>query len=542
MIKMARFSKTRITLLLIFALIGSNVLGMLRNHFFAERVPTSVLASYYAAFRIPDLLFNLIVLGVLSSIFIPVFMGHLAKKDKEGAFRFANNLINYTIIFLGIASLILFFLMPYLTNFIAPGFSVEAKNLTTHLAQIMLFSPILFGLSSIAGGILNSFKKFTAYALAPLFYNLGIIFGTIYLTPQFGVYGIAYGVLIGAFLHFSVQVPGILKLGYRYKPVLDSKDSSLKEIARLAPPRIGGLLANQANFFILTIIGSIIGGGSIAYLNLANDIQTFVSVVFGISFATAIFPVLTEKASLEKTDDFIREFSISFRQILFFAIPASLGLILLRGQITRLILGYGFFKIIDTKLTAAVLGAFALSLFAQSTIPLLVRGFYALKDTKTPFYAAFAAVLVNIFGSLTLPRLFSQYVIDPEKNITFAVVGLAVAFTIASFINMIILFVALHRRLGSLRDTEIAGSLTKILIASGIMGAAIQGLKYLVSPIINPKHPVLGFATQTLIVVFAGAGIYFLIAYLFRCDEMKGFKKIFQRPNGLVRESKELER
>jgi len=141
-----------------------------------------------------------------------------------------------------------------------------------------------------------------------------------------------------------------------------------------------------------------------------------------------------------------------------------------------------------------------------------------------------------------LPRLFSQYVIDPEKNITFAVVGLAVAFTIASFINMIILFVALHRRLGDLKDTSIVNSLTKILIASGIMGAAIQGLKYLVSPIINPKHPVLGFATQTLIVVFAGAGIYFLIAYLFRCDEMKGFKKIFQRPNGLVRESKELER
>lgn len=517
------------------------MLGMLRNHFFAERIPTSVLASYYAAFRIPDLLFNLVVLGVLSSIFIPVFMDHLAKKDKEGAFRFANNLINHAVIFLGIASVVLFFLMPYLTNFIAPGFSVEAKDLTTRLAQIMLFSPILFGLSSIAGGILNSFKKFTAYALAPLFYNLGIIFGAIYLTPKFGVYGIAYGVLIGAFLHFAIQLPNVLKLGYRYKPVLDSKDPSLREIARLAPPRIGGLLANQANFLILTIIGSIIGGGSIAYLNLANDIQTFVSVVFGISFATAIFPVLTEKASLEKTDDFIKEFSISFRQILFFAIPSSLGLILLRGQVTRLILGYGFFKIIDTKLTAAVLGAFALSLFAQATIPLLVRGFYALKDTKTPFYAAFVAVLVNIFGSLTLPRIFSQYVIDPEKNITFAVVGLAVAFTIASFVNMIILFVALHRRLGNLRDTEIAGSLTKILIASGIMGAAVQGLKYLVSPIINPKHPVLGFTTQVLIVVFAGAGVYFLVTYIFRCDEIKGFKTIFRRHGSLINNAEELE-
>lgn len=538
---MAKFSKSKATLLLIAASIGSNVLGMLRNHFFAERIPTSVLAPYFAAFRIPDLIFNLVVLGVLSSIFIPVFMDHLAHKDKEGAFGFTNNLINFTIISLSAASLILFFLMPYFTNLIAPGFSQASKELTTKLAQIMLLSPIIFGLSSIAGGILNSFKKFFAYALAPLFYNLGIIFGTIFLTPRFGVYGLAYGVLLGAFLHFLIQLPSVVKLGYRWKPVLSLRDKSIREVLRLAPPRIGGLLANQANFFILTIIGSIIGGGSIAYLNLANDMQTFVSVVFGISFATIVFPILTEKASLEKTDDFIREFSTSFRQILFFVIPASIGLILLRGQITRLILGYGFFKIIDTKLTAAVLGAFALSLFAQATIPLLVRAFYALKDTKTPFYAASFSVLVNILGSLTLPKFFSQYAIDPERGITFAVVGLAASFTIASFVNMLILLFALHKRMGNLDDLKIVNSLSKIVVSSALMALTVQYLKYAVSPIINPRHPVFGFTVQTLTVVFAGAGVYFLITYLFKCDEIKGFKNIFKKPTSLAVNSKELE-
>lgn len=538
---MTKFSKTKATLILITASIGSNVLGMVRNHFFASRIPSATLGSYYAAFRIPDLLFNLVVLGVLSSVFIPVFMDHIAKDDKKSAWDFTNHLINLTIISLAVLSAVLFFLMPYLTSLITPGFSEASKDLTAKLAQIMLLSPIIFGLSSIAGGILNSFKKFTAYALAPLFYNAGIIFGTVYLTPYFGVYGLAYGVLLGAALHFLIQVPSILKLGYRYRPILDLKDKSLREVLRLAPPRIGGLLANQANLFILTIVGSIIGGGSIAYLNLANDTQTFVSVVFGISFATAIFPLLTEKASLGKTEDFIKEFSLSFRQILFFTIPASIGLILLRGQITRLILGYGFFKIIDTKLTAAVLGALALSLFAQATTPLLVRAFYALKDTKTPFYAAFFSVLVNLAGALTLPHFFSQYAIDPERNITFAVVGLALSFTIASFFNMIYLLGALHKRLESLHDGEIINSLSKVVVATFFMALSVQGLKYFISPVIDPLHPVIGFTTQTLTVIVLGAGVYFFFAWLFKCEEMKGIKTILRRPTSLVNNSKELE-
>ena len=538
---MTKFSKTRATLILIIASVGSNILGMIRNHFFAEKIPTSVLASYYAAFRIPDLLFNLVVLGVLSSIFIPVFMDHLTNKDKKSAWQFTNYLVNLTIISLSVVSAVLFFLMPYLVNLITPGFSEASKNLTTQLAQIMLLSPILFGLSSIAGSILNSFKKFFVYALAPIFYNLGIIFGTIFLTPYFGVFGLAYGVLIGAALHFLIQLPQVLKLGFRYKPIISLKDRSIRQILRLAPPRIGGLLANQANLFIATIIGSIIGGGSIAYLNLANDMQTFVSVVFGISFATAVFPILTEKASLGRTEDFIKEFSISFRQILFFTVPASIGLILLRGQITRLILGYGFFKIIDTKLTAAVLGAFALSLFAQATIPLLVRAFYGLKDTKTPFYAASFSVLVNLFGSLTLPKFFSQYAIDPERNITFAVVGLAVSFTIASFVNMVYLLFALHKRLETLQDKEIVGSLSKVIVASAIMAVGVQYLKYLISPVIDPKHPVLGFTAQVLVVVFLGAVIYFLVTHLLGSDEIKGLKNILKRPYSIIFNSKKLD-
>lgn len=528
-IKMTKnFSVNRATLILIMASVGSNVLGMVRNHFFAEKMPSSLLATYYSAFRIPDLLFNIVVLGVLSSVFISFFMDHLNIGKKE-AFKFANNVINFTILVLSSISIILFILMPQLTEIISPGFSFEDKKLTTDLARIMLLSPIIFGLSSIIGGILNSFKKFFAYALAPIFYNLGIIFGTIFLTPKFGIFGIAYGVIIGAFFHLLVQIPSVIKSGYRYKPFLNFNDKSLKDILKLSPPRIGGLVANQTNFFIITIIGSIIGGGSIAYLNLANDIQTFVTVVFGLSFATAVFPLLTENASLNRTEDFIKGFSKTFRQILFFSIPAALGIILLRGQIVRLIYGYGFFKIIDTKLTAAVLGVLALSLFAQASIPLLVRAFYALKDTKTPFYAAFFAVIVNIFGSLTLPKFFSQYVIDAERGITFAVVGLALSFTISSFINMLILLFSLHKRLGGLDDSKIINSLSKIIISSALMAGIIQYLKYAVSPIIDPQHPVLGFSIQTLTVVFAGALSYFFVCYIFRCEEIFGLRKIFDK-------------
>lgn len=526
---MQKFSRAKATIILIIASVGSNILGMVRNHFFATNVPSNELASYYAAFRIPDLIYNLVVLGILSSIFIPVFMSEIKDGDKKSAFRFANNIINFTILFVSAVSIALFFIMPYLTELIVPGFSQGAKLMTTQLSRIMLISPLIFGLSSIAGGILNAFKKFTAYALAPMFYNLGIIFGTLYLTKDYGVFGIAFGVILGALLHLLVQLPSIIKTGYDYRPILDFKDKALREIFRLAPPRIGGLIATQANFLILTILGSIIGGGSIAYLNLANDTQTFVSVVFGISFATVVFPLLTEKASLEKTEEFTWEFSKSFRQILYFVIPASIGLILLRGQVTRLILGYGYFKIVDTKLTAAVLGAFAISLFAQATIPLLVRAFYALKDTKTPFYAALVSVFVNLAGSLTLPKYFSQFVILSEKDVTFAVVGLAVSFTVASIVNMFILLFALHYRLGHLEDKKIIVDLVKIIFASTIMALAVQGLKYGVSPIIDPTHPVVGFALQTLVVITGGAVVYFLITYLIKCDGIKGVRDLVKR-------------
>ncbi|PIR67289.1 murein biosynthesis integral membrane protein MurJ [bacterium CG06_land_8_20_14_3_00_33_50] len=537
---MKEFSKNRATLILMIAAIGSNVLGLGKDIVFNLHFKSDLLKIYFSAFRFPDLIYNLVVLGVLSSIFITFFIDHLNNKGKEDAFKFANNIINFTIIATSIFSIILFFMVPFLIHGLTPGFSPEEKELTAKLIQIMLLQPILMGLSSVIGGVLNSFKKFVAYALAPIFYNLGIIFGAIFLAPKYGIFGLAYGVLIGAFLHLLIQLVPVLKTGYRYKFVFNATDQSLRQMLKLAPPRIGGLLASQANLFIITIVGSLIGGGSITYLMYANDIQAFVVVVFGLSFATVVFPLLADYASLNKTEEFINELSTSFRQILFFAIPASLGLILLRGQIVRLLLGYGFFKFTDTKLTAAILGVFALSLFAQASILILVRAFYALKDTKTPFYAALSAVLVNIIGSITLPKFFDQYVADPKNGITFAVVGLAAAFTIASFVNMLILLIALHKRLGGLNDGKIINSLSKIIIASAAMAISIQGLKYVISPIINPIHPVLGFTVQTLFVIFAGAGVYFFLAYILGCDEIKGFKNIFKRtPSYLQSDSDE---
>lgn len=525
---MSGFSRTKATLILILASVGSNILGIARNHFFATHIPTSELASYYAAFRIPDLVYNLVVFGLLSSIFIPVFMNE-KQKSEEGAFRFANNMINFTLVFVSIISIFLFFLMPYLTQLVVPGFSHAAKDMTTDLSRLMLISPMIFGLSSIVGGILNSYKKFVAYSLAPLFYNVGIIFGTLFFTKEFGVYGIAFGVLIGASMHFAVQLPSVFKLGYSYKPVLDLKDNALKEIAKMAPPRIGGLIATQANFFILTIVGSIIGKGTITYLNFANDMQTFVSVVFGLSFATIAFPLLAEKASAEENSGFVSEFSKSFRQILYFAVPASIGLILLRAQLTRLILGYGYFKFADTILTSAVLGAFAISLFAQSTLPLLVRAFYALKDTKTPFIASLIAVTFNILGSIFIPQLLSSYVIPNSGGLNFSAVGLALSFSFSTIINMLILLFFLHSRLGDLEDSKTIFSIIKITISSIIMVFAVQGLKYLVSPIIDPRHPVFGFAAQTFIVITGGAIIYFAASYLLKSEEISGLKEILKR-------------
>jgi len=492
------------------ASVTSRLLGLVRDRLLASTFGAGdVLDSYYAAFKIPDLIFNVLVLGALSAAFVPIFIQYLQKKhgDKQEAWHIANSLMNIILVVLVVFGAVFFIFAPQIMDLIAPGFDHAKQEVATKLARIMLFSIIFFGVSNIATGILNSFKRYINFAFAPVMYNLGIIFGILFLVPAYDVYGLAYGVVLGSIMHLLIQLPGLAKVGFRYKRVFNFKHQGVKSIIKLMLPRTLGLAVMQIDQLIAIIIGSTLVAGSVAVYNLANNLQSFPINVFGISLAIAAFPIFSEAFARKDNAKFVVQFSTSLRRTLFLIIPAAILILLLRAQIVRVILGSGAFDWEDTYLTAQVLGFFSLSLFAQSIIPLLARSFYALKDTKTPVKIAIFSVFLNIIGSILLSRVMG-------------VTGLALSLSIASFVNMILLLITLRRRLGYLDDTKIIRSVMKILLISAIMGVIVWIARYVLS---------LGVNMQTFIGIFVqglGAGLvgifsYLIMAVIFRCDEIK---------------------
>ncbi|MBU0597936.1 murein biosynthesis integral membrane protein MurJ [Patescibacteria group bacterium] len=495
------------------ASIVSRLLGLVRDRLLASQFGAGdELDIYYAAFRIPDLVFNVLVLGALSAAFIPVFIQYIQKaKDnpdnKNEVWHLANSLMNILLAGLLIFGAIFFVFAPYIIPLIAPGFGPEKQAITVNMTRIMLVAIIFFGLSNVITGILNSFKRYVNFAFAPVMYNIGIIIGIIALAPIYGLYGLAYGVVLGSFLHLAIQVPGALRLGFRYKPVFDYKHKGVRSIGKLMLPRTFGLAVSQIDQLVSVIIGSTLASGSVAVFTLANNLQSFPISVFGVSMAVASFPFLSEAFAQKNNDLFVQHFSRSFRRILFITIPVSVLILLLRAQIVRVILGTGAFDWDDTYLTAQALGLFTLSLFAQSTIPLLARSFYALKDTKTPVKTGIVSVILNISGALILTRYMG-------------VLGLPLAFTIAGFFNMIILLVLLRKKMGSFDDKKIVFSVGKILLISAMMGIIVIGAKYLLAQGVNMRSFV-GIFIQGFGAGMIGVASYLIFALLFRCDEIR---------------------
>lgn len=502
------------SLILIVTLFFSNLLGVLRDHYLTQKIPTDTLSVYYAAFRIPDLIFNILILGAISAAFIPVFSSLISNKKDEVAWKVANSVINLAIIALIICCIILALVMPYLIPLFVPGFDKEAQNLTIRLARIMLASPVFFGLSYIFGAILNSFKRFMVYSLAPLIYNVTIILGTIFFADNIGIFGVALAVVAGAFLHMLIQIPIAIKLGWRWRLFLDLKNTYVRKIGVLMIPRAIGLGANQILLLVFTGIASVLGGSAIAIYNLADNIQTMPMVVFGTSFAMAIFPTLAESYSQNDNQKFSYYFTKTLRSILFFMVPMVLGVVLLRAQIVRLILGSGHFGWQQTIDTANTLGYFAIALVFTSTIPLFARAFYALHNTKVPMVATVVTVFLSIIaGSLLSP--------------TMGVVGLALAYSIGSFFNAIILYFVLRTKF-HFDEKGILWFLVKIIIASLIMAVALQEIKFIMAIFVD-MHRFWGILTQLLAATIGAALVYILLCWIFNCEEIASIKVVFAR-------------
>ena len=339
--------------------------------------------------------------------------------------------------------------------------------MVVEFARIMFLSPIFLGASAVLGGILVSKRCFWAYSVAPLFYNVGIIFGATVGVQVWGVRGLAWGVAIGAMLHFVAQMISAKKVGFIFifeKSVSFWKDDSVRKVVTLMIPRTLTVAANQINLFVITIFASTLTAGSLAVFNFANNLQSIPLALFGISFATAVFPRLSTLSAKKDNDGFSHTFYRTLRRILFFVVPITVLILILRAQIVRVVLGSGHFDWEDTVLTFGVLGILALSLFAQSLIPLLARSFYSLQNTKTPFFIALFSEGINVLLAVFLIQKFAVY-------------GLAIAFTASAIIQMCLMVFFLRKWVSCPSKEDVVQFIFKLFIASLVAGMGAQGMK-----------------------------------------------------------------
>ncbi len=495
----------------------SRLVGVFRDRVFAHYFGISpVMDAYYEAFKIPDLIYNLLIVGALTAGFIPTFTKLLlSDENRDAAWRLANNIINILAIILVIICGLGIIFTPFLTKIIAPGFDLETREWVNTFTRIMFISPLVLGISMVVGGILQSLRQFVIYSLAPIFYNLGIIVGAVGLTKLFGPAGLAWGVVLGALFHAGVQCVGAYKNGYRWKWILDFKDSSTRLIAKLMVPRTLGLAITQINILVTTVLASFLTKGSVAVYSYASNLQSVPNGVIGVSFALAAFPMLSNAVAKEDPAGFIEHLTKTMRQILFLIIPISVLILILRAQIVRVVLGTGAFDWTATQATFNTLAFFAMGLFAQSLIHLLARAFYALSDTKTPFVIGVISELVSIIAALLLMR-------------PLGVAGLALAFSIGNILHALMLAIGLRSVTGSLEESKLFSILYKITIASIVMALAAQYLKNILGTLFDLSHfwEVLlqgGIAATIGLLVYGG------VCYVLKVEEIielgKSFKK-----------------
>lgn len=494
------------------ASILSRGLGLLRDNLLVKYITTAQLDIYTAAFKIPDLIFNVVVLGALSASFIPIFIEVRQKHQLSGAFAMANSILNILLLLVTIGMMIGFVIAPEIAQVFMRRYP-EKQTLTVTLLRIMLCSIWFFTISNVMAGMLNALRRFVAYALAPMLYNLGIIFGVIVLYPKFGLVGLAYGVVSGAALHCLIQVVAAWRIGWRYRFISNLRDFGVQKIFQLMPPRALALSMMQLSSFIMAIFVAGFAEGSLTNWTYADNLQNVPINVIGVSLALSAFPVFSQAFVENDLAKFKTVFSKNIRRILFLIIPVSIVLLLLRAQLVRLLfasLGSTLFSWQDTITTAQILGIFSLSLFAQAISPMVARSFFAHQDTKTPVIISAIRLVMNTVLAWVLSRYLGIY-------------GLAAAFALSSILEMLTLFVILRLRYGDLDDQRVIQATLRIVLASSLMAVVMHGMKYFIAPLVD-MHTVIGVCIQTVLSLMAGAIIYISIALYYQFDEVQLIK------------------
>ncbi len=521
-------------LLLGFFAFLSQVLALFRDRAMAHFIgPSANLDVYYAAFRVPDLIFICIASLASITVLIPFIVSRMDDgKVTETARKYLNDVFTAFLLLMLTVSVVAFILMPYFSEVIAPGFAPEFQAKLIWLSRIMLLSPILMGLSNLFGTVTQLFRKFFIYALSPIFYNLGIIVGIIFLYPVFEIYGLALGVVLGAFMHFGVQVISSIQCGFAPKISTSINFQEIKKVALTSLPRTLGLAFNNISLIAIIALASYLKEGSISIFNFSYNLQSVPLNIIGISYAVAAFPTLSQSVSLGKMDEFRAHLKEAARAIVFWSLPVIFLFIVVRAQIVRVILGSGSFSWDDTRLVAACLAIFSVSVVAQGMITLLSRAYYANGDTRRPLVVNLSCSILIIFLSYGFMYLFEHFLVFRYFIESLLKVGdisgtevlmLPLAYSVGTIINAIVQWYFVRKDFMK-RESFITKTFFQSLGASFFLGLVAYVFLNILSPI---------FGTTTLIGVFLqgfisgmlGIGAAILVLYLLGSEELKDITK-----------------
>jgi len=437
----------------VFAL-SSQFLALIRDRMLAHQFGAGqMLDIYYASFRIPDLLFLTVASIVSISVLIPFFVERL-EQSKERSKQFVDIVFSFFFVSISILCTGAYIAMPYVTPILFPGFSVLEHEQVIQLSRLLLLSPILLGLSNLLATITQSYQRFVLHALSPLLYNAGIIAGIFFFAPVYGVTGVVYGVLIGAVLHMLIQMPFIISHGFFPQFTFQWEWRTITHLVLHSAPRRIALSINHISVLFLISIASLMASGSIAVFQLSFNLQSVVLSVIGASYSVAAFPALTRLFSKGDTEQFIQQILSAGRHIIFWSLPFSVLFIILRAQIVRTVLGSGKFDWDDTRLTAAALSLFVVSLVFQGLMLLFVRGYYASGNTKIPFIVNICSGIITVITAIILWYLF-QYSPVLLTNLSYLlrvsgientiVLVLPLSYTIGFIINGVLLWYLFQR-------------------------------------------------------------------------------------------------
>lgn len=495
-----------------------------------------VLDVYYAAFRIPDLLYAIVSSMLAAIIFLPLFRER-ADEAKEKGDYFTNSVFTLFIFAGTFLSVLVFICMPFLARISAPGFSGEKLEELISLSRVLLLSPILLGVSNLVGSLLQSTKKMFLYALAPVAYNVGIIGGIIFLTPFFGIAGIVYGVLLGASLHILVQLPALRAENIRLRFTRTIDWPGVRTLFTTAVPRVATLGLMQVSQLYLVSIATTLTIGSVAVFTFAFNIQTVPLSLIGVSYSVAAFPVLVQLFQKNETQALWGSIISAMRHIIFWSIPVICFAVVLRAHIVRLLYGSGEFTWTDTRLTAAVFAIMIISLAAQGLSLLFMRTLYAMKYSYVPLFGQIAALSVTfiisglgffVWAKYPVFQYFLESLFRVEDIPGTSVMIIALAHALSSITLTIFLWIAVHRALPFARSSVCRRVFIHSLGAS-LMGASVcYGVLVFLTPYISLETFFGVFSTALIGGLFGGVA-WFAILYILGSIELHEFTQAFKK-------------